>query len=66
MKRKFLNILALSSVLTTIGFLMDGDAKDPSMAMRFIEFIAMNGILFTLMASVYFASSFVYQNIQKA
>lgn len=39
MKRKLLNILTVSSVITTLGFVMDGDQKEPSMLMRFIEFL---------------------------
>lgn len=66
MKRKILNILAVSSIITTIGFLMDGDAKDPSMLMRFTEFFGMVGIVFILITTFYFATNFVYRNIQRA
>lgn len=65
MKRKILNILAVASILTIAGFLMDGDAKDPSMAMRFTEFIGMLSIVFILISSVYFAAGFMYKSIQK-
>lgn len=66
MKRKILNILAVSSIITIIGFLMDGDAKDPSMLMRFTEFFGMVGIVFILISTFYFATNFVYRNIQRA
>lgn len=66
MKRKILNILAVSSIITTIGFLMDGDAKDPIMLMRFTEFFGMVGIVFILISTFYFATNFVYRNIQRA
>ncbi|THF49944.1 MULTISPECIES: hypothetical protein [Flavobacterium] len=66
MKRKFLNILALSSILTLIGFLMDGDAKEPSMLLRFTEFFGMVGIIFLLVSTFYFGSGLVYKTIRKA
>lgn len=66
MKRKLLNILTVSSVITTLGFVMDGDQKEPSMLMRFIEFFAMITIVFLLVSFFYFTSKFVLKNIQKA
>lgn len=54
MKKVFLNVLAVSSVITTAAFLLDGDVKEPRVAMRFIEYTAMLGIVFTLLiAGVY-------------
>lgn len=38
MKRNFLNILTFALIVTTIGFIIDSDAKEPSMLMRFVEF----------------------------
>jgi len=66
MKRKFLNILTLASVLTLIGFLMDGDAKEPSMLLRFTEFFGMVGITFLLITTLYFGSGLVYKTIRRA
>ena len=63
MKRKFVNILTISVMLTTIGFLMDGDIKEPSMMMRFVEFFGMIGILFIVVSIFYFASASIYKNI---
>lgn len=54
MKKKTVNILVLASILTTIGFIMDGDPKEPSMLMRFVEFILMLGLIFILISSFYF------------
>ncbi len=65
MKRKLLNIFALSSTLTTIGFLMDGDAKEPSMLLRFMEFFGMVGITFLVASTFYFGSGLVYKAIRK-
>jgi hypothetical protein len=65
MKKKFLNILVISSILTTIGFLMDGDAKEPSILVRFAEFFGMVGILFLLISTIYFVSTFVFKSFQR-
>ncbi|MFC3159699.1 hypothetical protein SAMN05443633_10630 [Chryseobacterium arachidis] len=61
MKRKILNIFTGSAILTTIGFLMDGDAKEPNVFMRFIEFFGVMGILFFFGLSVYFSGKSVYK-----
>lgn len=66
MKRKLLNILTVSSIITTIGFIMDGDPVEPSMLMRFLEFFAMIGIVSLLVSFVYFTSTFIFKNIQRA
>jgi len=34
--------------ITIFGFLIDGDVKEPSTIMRFVEFIAMTAIIFIL------------------
>lgn len=65
MKRIFLNILTAASILTTIGFLMDGDIKEPNMLMRFVEFFGMMGIVFVLISTFYFASNFIFRNLQR-
>lgn len=66
MKRKLLNILTVSFIITTIGFIMDGDTVKPSMLMRFIEFFAMIAIVFLLVSFFYFTSNFVLKNIKRA
>lgn len=66
MKRKFLNILAASFVITTISLIMDGDTVKPSMLMRFIEFFVMLAIIFSLVSFFYFTSNFVLKNIKRA
>ncbi|CAM4408645.1 hypothetical protein [Flavobacterium terrigena] len=65
MKRIFLNILATAAILTTIAFLMDGDIKEPSMLMRFVEFFGMMGILFVLISTFYFTSNLIFKNLQR-
>lgn len=65
MKRKIFNILTLSAIITTIGFLMDGDRIEPSMLMRFTEFFALIGIVFTMISVVYFPSRFAMKRIQR-
>lgn len=53
MKRKLLNIFTISAIITTIGFLMDGDVKEPNMTMRFTEFFAMMTMLFLAISAIY-------------
>lgn len=65
MKRKLLNILAISSAIITIGLVMDGDPVEPSMMMRFVEFFAMIAVVFTFISVIYFTSTFIMKNIQK-
>jgi hypothetical protein len=65
MKKKILNILILASIITTIGFLMDSDAKEPSMLMRFVEFFGMIGILFVLISVIYFSLNFTLKSLRK-
>lgn len=63
MKKNLFKILILSSILTTLGFIMDGDPKEPSMLMRFVEFFAMVGTVFLLISIVYFLTTFTYRKI---
>lgn len=65
MKRKLLNILTLSAIITTIGFLMDGDVKEPSMAMRFTEFFAMMTMLFFATSAIYFPINSLTKKLQR-
>ena len=66
MKRKLSNILIVSSIITTLGVIADGDTTKPSMLMRFVEFFAMIGIIFSLISIIYFTSAFIRKNIQRA
>ena len=66
MKKKLLNILTIASIITTIGFIMDGDAKEPSVLIRFFEFFMMIGVVFTLISIIYFSYSFVRKSLVKA
>ena len=53
MKKKISNIFILSISFTILGFLIDGDQKEPSTIMRFIEFFAMTGITFVTFSILY-------------
>lgn len=53
MKKTNLNILVVALLVTIVGFLMDGDVKEPSMLMRFVEFFMMTGILFAVFSIFY-------------
>jgi hypothetical protein len=66
MKRKILNILTVAFIITTIGFIMDGDAKEPSMLIRFMEFVLMLGIVFILTSIVYPIFNFATRSFLKA
>ena len=66
MKKKILNILTIASIITTIGFIADGDIREPSVLMRFFEFFMMTGIVFTLISIIYFSYAFAKKNIMKA
>lgn len=44
---------------------MDGDRIEPSMLMRFTEFFALIGIVFTMISVVYFPSRFAMKRIQR-
>ena len=64
MKKAVINILALASVLTTAGFLLDGDAKDPSVLTRITEYVAMLTIIFTILSGFYFGIKSVTKRLQ--
>ena len=66
MKKINLNILAVATLLTIVGFLMDGDIKEPSMLMRFVEFFMMTGILFTIISIFYHSFFFAKKRLLKA
>ena len=65
MKKKILNILIIAFLTTTIGFIADGDVKEPTVLMRFFEFFMMTGIVFTLISIIYFSYAFVKKNLLK-
>lgn len=65
MKKALLNILAVSSILTTIGYIMDGDPKVPSMVLRFTEFFLMLGTVFLFMSFFYVGSVFIKRSFRK-
>ena len=63
MSKRNLNILIVSIGITIFGFLMDGDVKEPSTIMRFVEFFAMIGIIFILSFSITNLFSFTKNRI---
>ena len=66
MKKRILNILAIAFIITTIGYIMDGDIVKPTMLMRFIEFIFMFLVISILTSIVYFGINFAKRSFQKA
>lgn len=64
MKKDHLKILVVASIITIIGFIMDGDPKEPSMAMRFVEFFAMLATTFILFSIIYYIGTFTFKKIK--
>lgn len=64
MKKSIINILALASVITTAGFLLDGDAKDPSVLTRITEYVAVLTIIFTILSGFYFGIKSITKKLQ--
>ncbi len=64
MKKTVINILALASVITTVGFLLDSDPIQPNVLMRFVEYVAMLTIVFTLLSGFYFGIKAIIKRIQ--
>ena len=64
MKKSVINILALASVITTAGYLLDGDAKEPNVLMRFTEYVAMLTVIFTILSGFYFGIKSVTKRLQ--
>jgi len=66
MKKKILNILTVALAIATLGFIADGDVKEPNVLMRFFEFFMMTGIVFTLISIIYFSYAFTIKKTLKA
>lgn len=64
MKKTLTNLLIISFILTTVGFLMDGDVKEPSISIRFTEYFAMTGMIFTAISLIYFSVTFILKKLQ--
>jgi len=65
MKINLLRILLFCSILTTLGYIMDGDPKEPGMAMRFVEFFAMLATTFILISIVYYITAFTFKKVRR-
>lgn len=65
MKKRILNILTIAFVITTIGYIMDGDVVKPTMLMRFVEFIFMFLVISILTSVIYFGINFAKRSFQK-
>ncbi|MBW8359753.1 MAG: hypothetical protein K0M63_08150 [Weeksellaceae bacterium] len=64
MKRKLLNLLTVASIITTFGYIMDGDPAESGMLTRFMEFFGMLGIVFFLVSFFYFSTTFVIKKMR--
>ena len=65
MKKKIVNIITISSIITTIGLIMDGDPKVPNVLLRFTEFFLLLGIVFLFLSVLYFGSLFIKRSFEK-
>ncbi len=65
MKKALLNILVLSFVIATIGLLMDGDSKETSILMRFVEFFILTVIVFMVISTGYCSVQFIKRSVLK-
>ena len=65
MKKRILNILVIAFIITTIGYIMDGDVVKPTMLMRFVEFIFMFIVISILTSIIYFGINFSKRIFQK-
>lgn len=65
MKKRIINIFAISWIVTTIGFVMDGDPTVPSVLLRLSEFFLMLGIVFLILSVLYFGSLFIKSSFRK-
>ena len=65
MKKTHLNILRAAILITIVGFLIDGDVKESSMLIRFVEFFLMTGILFTIITIFYHSFVFAKNKVLK-
>lgn len=64
MKKQLLNILAVASIITTASYLLDSDPKEPSMVMRFVEYIFMLTIFFIISSGFYFGMKSITKRLQ--
>lgn len=65
MKKTLFNILNISFIIAIIGFIMDGDEKEPNLLMRFNEFILITGIIFIIISTFYYTFKCVKRSISK-
>lgn len=64
MKTTISIILILSFFLSILGFIADGDPKEASMLLRFMEFFAMTATLFLVLSTIYFSTKFIFKNLR--
>ena len=65
MKKKILNILGISLIVTTVGVVMDGDPTVPGVLVRLTEFFLMLGIVFLMLSVFSFGSLFIKSSFRK-
>lgn len=66
MKKTISILLILSFFLSTIGMIADGDPKEASMLLRFVEFFAMTASIFLLISAIYFSTYFTFKKLRSS
>lgn len=66
MKKTISLLLILSFFLSTLGMIADGDPKEASMLLRFVEFFAMTVSIFLVFSTIYFSSNFIYNKLRSS
>jgi len=64
-KKELLAILSVSLLLTTVGILVDSDAKNLSAWTTVFEYVAMLTIIFVSLSLIYYAVTFSCRKIKK-
>ena len=64
MKRSIFKILVISFVISTIGMIIDGDPKEASILLRFVEYFAMAATIFILISTVYLCTNFIFKKLK--
>lgn len=66
MKNTFLKLFCAAFLFTTIAYLMDGDAKEQDMGVRFAEFAGMLAIIYLIISVIWFSAGFLLRKLRRA
>ena len=63
MKKTISILLILSFFLSTLGLIADGDPKEASMLLRFVEFFSMAAVIFVIFSTIYFGAYYIFKKL---